>query len=597
MFSSTLRRIATPVLAAGAAMAVMLGAGAGVAAAADPPPASASGSADNLRWSLGLTAVNGTAVDPSQAGVNVVRPGDTVTYTSKIWKTAGIGRYITGMRQVQPAGFEYLSHTVSKQSTVTSAPGGVTAYCSGGGCNSVPILGNKGYLDNVDFAVTYKIPANQAPGDYNAGFVFDVYAFGSQSGANPAGAWVRVEDPREVTSMTLTAPASIGKGSPANLTATVSPSTATGTVQFFDGANPIGDPVTVSGGTATLSHAFDTMGTSSVSAKYTATGLFHDSEAEAQQVEVGPVVTSTAVTVPATAEAGSTVQLQATVTPADAQGTVQFAVDGTDVGNPVQVSGGTATLNHRFDDPGNFAVTANFAGGFGVADSAATAQQIDVSYGDWQTTTVVVEPVTAEAGSPTNLMATVRPIPTGGTVTFSVDGTEVGTADVATADGVAVLEHTFDTAGTYQVVAEFAGTEGFSASTSAPFTATVVPAAPVLTAVDAQLTVQGLSVVGQTVTLTVDVDPADAQGTVQFYKGTEAIGAPVAVVDGKATITTTLDSEGTQLLSAKFLGGEGFRDTVSNPVVLNVSAAPETTDPSAGSLGSLTGLFSGSLGG
>ncbi|NKZ75030.1 hypothetical protein GS934_15550 [Rhodococcus hoagii] len=83
---------------------------------------------------------------------------------------------------------------------------------------------------------------------------------------------------------------------------------------------------------------------------------------------------------------------------------------------------------------------------------------------------------------------------------------------------------------------------------------------------NADLTVQGLSVVGQTVTLTVDVDPADAQGTVQFYKGTEAVGAPVAVVDGKASVTTTLDFEGTQLITAKFVAGEGFRDTVSNPV-------------------------------
>lgn len=600
MLSSTLRRLATPVLAAGAAVAVMLGAGAGTATAADPPPATSGDQPnDNLRWNLSLTAVNGATVNPTQPGVNVVRPGDTVTYTAKIWKTAGIGRYMTAIRQIAPAGFQYLSHTISKQSTVTNeGAAGVKAVCAGGGCNSVPILGTKGYLDNVNFDVTYKIPETQAPGDYNAGFVYDVYAFATQSGSTAAGAWVRVEDPREETTTTLTAPATIGKGSPADLTATVSPATATGTVQFFEGANPIGDPVTVNGGTATLSHAFDTMGTYSISAKYTATGLFHGSESAAQQVEVGPSTTTTSVTVPATAEAGATVPLEATVSPAGAEGTVQFVVNGTNVGNPVQVNAeGKATLNHLFTDPGDFAVTANFVGGFGYADSAATAQQINVAYGAWQTTTVVVEPVSAEAGSPTNLMATVRPIPTGGTVTFSVDGTEIGTSDVGTADGVAVLEHTFDTAGSYQVVAEFTGTEGFSASTSAPFTATVAPAAPVLTAVNADLKVQGLSVVGQAVTLTVEVDPADAQGTVQFYKGTEAIGGPVAVVDGKATITTTLDAEGTQLLSAKFLGGEGFRDTVSNPVVLNVSAAPENPGTGEGSLGSLSGLFTGSLGG
>jgi hypothetical protein len=289
--------------------------------------------------------------------------------------------------------------------------------------------------------------------------------------------------------------------------------------------------------------------------------------------------------------------LEATVTPADAQGAVQFVVNGTNVGNPVQVSGGKATLDHRFDDPGNFPVTAHFVGGYGYANSSATDQHITVAYGAWQTTTVVVEPVSAEAGSPTNLMATVRPLPTGGEVIFRVDGTEVGRAAVGTADGVAVLAHTFDTAGAYQVVAEFSGTEGFGASTSAEFTANVAPTAPVLTPVTADLKVQGLSVVGQTVTLTVDVAPAGAQGTVQFYKGTEKIGEPVAVVNGKASITTTLDFEGTQVLTAKFAGGDGYRDTVSNPVVLNVSAAPENPGTGAGSLGSLSGLFTGSLGG
>ncbi|MFC9515696.1 Ig-like domain-containing protein [Nocardiaceae bacterium NPDC056970] len=571
-----------------------------------PPPSSTSGdqTADNMGWKTEVVSVNGV---PG----NVANPGDTVTYRSSVWENSqvlgNLGRYLTAIRHKAPAGFEYQNGSTSLAGTITNeGASGVKAVCTGGGCSSVPLLGTKGFKiigsTVLTFTTTYKVPANFAFGDYNSGFVFDVYSFGSQQGSNTSGAFVRVEAKRDNTTTTISAPATTSKGSETTLTATVTPSTATGTVQFFEGANPIGNPVAVSGGTASLEHVFDEMGTYAISAKYTATGLFNSSESGTTQVDVGPVATTTTVTVPATAEAGATVPLQATVTPADATGTVQFAVNGTDVGSPVQVSGGTATLNHRFDDPGNFAVTANFVGGFGVAGSAATAQQIAVSYGDWQTTTVVVEPVTAEAGSPTNLMATVRPIPTGGTVTFSVDGTEVGTVDLGTADGVAALEHTFDTAGTYQVVAAFAGTEGFGASTSAPFTATVAPTAPVLTAVTADLTVQGLSVVGQTVTLTVDVAPGDAQGTVQFYKGTEAIGAPVAVVDGKASVTTTLDFEGTQLLTAKFIGGEGFRDTVSNPVVLNVSPAPVAPEPGAGSLGSLlegplAGLLAGSIGG
>ncbi|WP_305093282.1 Ig-like domain-containing protein [Prescottella sp. R16] len=602
------KRLAAPFVVLISALALIWGMAG--AASADSPPPSSSGdkTADNLGWNTEVYAVNGTV----GAG-NVLNPGDTVTYRSNIWENSkaggflNLGRYMTALRHNAPTGFQYLNSEVSMGASVTDeGDDGVKAVCSGNGCSSVPVIGGGGFFVKgstvLRFSVTYKVPDNFVPGDYNSGFVFDVYSFTNQQGSNSAGAWVRVVDNRETTTTTVTAPATAGRGSEVPLTATISPAGATGTVQFFEGANPIGDPVAVNGGTATLAHTFTEMGTYDISAKFTATGLFHDSEGAATQIEVGNVVTQTALSVPASAEAGANVTFEANVSPADAQGTVQFVVNGTNVGNPVQVDAGKATLNHRFDDPGNFAVTANFAGGYGYADSAATAQQVAVDYGAWQTTTVVVEPVTAEAGSPTNLMATVRPIPTGGDVVFRVDGTEVGRVAVGTADGVAVLEHTFADAGSYPVVAAFEGTEGFSASTSAEFTATVAPTAPVLTAVDANLNVQGLSVVGQTVTLTATVNPADAQGTVQFYRGTEAIGAPIAVVDGKATATTTLDFEGTQLLSAKFVGGDGYRDTVSNTVVLNVSAAPEAPEGGAGSLGSLlegplAGLFAGSLGG
>ena len=59
MLLSMTRRLATPIVAATAAMGLLLGGA--VTAAADPPPPASSGdqSADNLRWNLGLTAVNG----------------------------------------------------------------------------------------------------------------------------------------------------------------------------------------------------------------------------------------------------------------------------------------------------------------------------------------------------------------------------------------------------------------------------------------------------------------------------------------------------------------------------------------------------------
>lgn len=606
MVNRVLKRSAAPVTVLISVLALAMAMiGTANADPADPPgsPWSGDQSSSNLGWNMAVTAINGVEVTRDSVGANVAEPGDLVTYTANIWKNNGVGRYITAIRQAAPAGFAYVSHAINKESTIADEGNdGVKATCSGGGCSSVPLLGTKGYLNDVRFSVTYKIPDNFAPGDYNSGFHYDVYSFGSGQGASATNAWIRVEDNRVDTTTTLDVPAQAGQGAETALTANVSPSGATGSVQFYVDGSAVGEAQAVNAGTATLNHRFEERGDFAVTAKFTATSGYHDSESGAAQIEVGDIDTATALVVPATAEAGTAVTMKANLTPANAAGSVQFAVDGVNVGNPVTVTGGEASLDHRFDEPGDRSVTASFTGAFGFTNSDAAAQQVSVEYGAWQTTTVVVEPVSAESGSPTNLMASVRPIPTGGEIVFRVEGNEVGRVDVGTADGVAVLEHTFATAGDYQVVAEFTGTAGFDASTSAAFTAIVQDAPPVPTAVDATLSVQGLSVAGQTVTLTADVNPADTEGAVQFYKGAQAIGGPVAVVDGKASTTTTLDFEGTQVLSAKFIGGDGFRDTVSNPVVLNVSPQPEAPEAGAGSLGSLlegpfAALLAGSLGG
>lgn len=601
-----LRWAATPLIALASALALMLSM-IGVATAAPPPAATGDRSADNLGWNFQVAAVNGVEGAP-----NVLEPGDQVTYQANIWENSraggflNLGRYITAARITAPAGFTLVdTHASMQWQDIDEGDDGVKFECQGDGCSSVPVIGGGGFHIKgstvLRMSATFTVPDDYQPGDHMSSFHFDVYSFSSgQGGSDLIG--VEVQDNRLDTALALDLPATAGRGAAVPLTATVSPADATGDVQFLVDGVPVGDPVAVSGGSATLNHTFAEMGAYDVSAEFTASAGFRDAVAGPVQIEVGDVETAVTVTVPGSAQAGDTVELAAVVTPAEATGDVQFAIDGAPVGAPVQVTGGTAVLNHAFGDPGEFAVTAAFTGGFGYGDAVAEARTIAVDYGAWQTTTVVVEPVEAEAGSPANLMATVRPIPTGGTVTFTVDGAELGTVDVGTADGVAVLEHTFAESGTHQVTAAYSGTDGFDASTSDAFTATVVPTAPVLTAVDAGLTVQGLSVVGQSVTLTATVDPADAVGEVQFYRGAEKIGAPVPVIDGKAQITTELVFEGTQVLSAKFLGGEGFRDTVTNPVVLNVSSAPEIPDAGAGSLGSLlesplAELFAGSLGG
>ncbi|WP_169823323.1 Ig-like domain-containing protein, partial [Aldersonia kunmingensis] len=149
------------------------------------------------------------------------------------------------------------------------------------------------------------------------------------------------------TTTTLAAPATATNGAPVDLVATVSPTPDGGTVQFMDGGTPIGVPVDVTGGTATLSQAFTTDGDHQVTAVYSGTAEFNGSTSAAATVAVSTpdVATATTLSVPATATTGASVNLTATVSPAPTGGTVQFLDGGTPIGAPVDVTGGTATLS------------------------------------------------------------------------------------------------------------------------------------------------------------------------------------------------------------------------------------------------------------
>ncbi|MEV0948724.1 Ig-like domain-containing protein [Rhodococcus sp. NPDC049939] len=94
-------------------------------------------------------------------------------------------------------------------------------------------------------------------------------------------------EPDDVATTTvLTAPASANKGDDVELIATVSPDPAGGTIQFYDGATPLGSPVELTDGKATLSHAFTEAGDRQVAAVYSGTQGFLGSTAQAVTVNV-----------------------------------------------------------------------------------------------------------------------------------------------------------------------------------------------------------------------------------------------------------------------------------------------------------------------
>ncbi|MCX5043599.1 Ig-like domain-containing protein [Aldersonia sp. NBC_00410] len=383
------------------------------------------------------------------------------------------------------------------------------------------------------------------------------------------------------TTTALTAPATATNGQSVSLSATVSPAEAGGTVQFKDGATDLGAPVAVNAGVATLDHTFTDNGAHSITAVYSGGTGFLGSTSAASVIDVSAanVATTTALTVPATATNGVSVSLSATVSPAEAGGTVQFKDGATDLGAPVAVNAGVATLDHTFTDNGAHSITAVYSGGTGFLGSTSAASVIDVSAANVATTTTLDAPATATTGQSVTLSATVSPEGDGGTVEFFDGAASIGTAPVTA--GVAVLTHTFTAAGAPSVTAVYSGATGFLGSTSAASVITVTDPAPGDVNTTTTLTAPATATTGQSVTLSATVSPEATGGTVQFFDGTNTIGGPVTVVNGVATLPHTFTTTGGHSLHAEYSGTTGFIASNSDARLITVSAS--TTGGGTGS--------------
>uniref|UniRef100_UPI00048323A6 Ig-like domain-containing protein n=1 Tax=Rhodococcus sp. UNC363MFTsu5.1 TaxID=1449069 RepID=UPI00048323A6 len=354
------------------------------------------------------------------------------------------------------------------------------------------------------------------------------------------------------------------------LKATVAPA-ASGTVQFKDGATNIGGPVTLAGGVATLSHTFDAAGAKSITAVYSGGAGFTGSTSAAATVTVSvpDEATTTTITVPATANVGAAVELKATVSPAAAGGTVQFKDGATNIGGPVTLAGGVATLSHTFDAAGAKSITAVYSGGAGFTGSTSPAATVTVSVADVATTTQLTVPATAFVGAAVDLKATVSPAPAGGTVQFKNGDLALG-APVNVVDGKAVLSHTFAAAGAHAISAVFSGAPGFLGSASAVQSVSV-PVPDVVTSI--ALTAPATADRGVVVEFSATVSPTPNGGTVQFKDGSTPIGGPVNVVDGKAKLSHTFDSAGAHSITASYSGFAGFSGAGSQASTVTVAGA------------------------
>jgi hypothetical protein len=154
---------------------------------------------------------------------------------------------------------------------------------------------------------------------------------------------------------------------------------------------------------------------------------------------------------------GQTVTLTANVTPAAAEGTVQFKDNGTALGSPVAVSAGTAVLTTNALAAGDHALTAEFTpsgASYNPSASTAVAYRVNAPVATATTTSLAVSPSdTTPQFSPVTMNATVTPAAAAGSVKFqdTVGGSTTTLATVPVSGGLASFttgslakgEHTF----------------------------------------------------------------------------------------------------------------------------------------------------------
>ncbi|ARE33565.1 Ig-like domain-containing protein [Rhodococcus qingshengii] len=328
------------------------------------------------------------------------------------------------------------------------------------------------FLPKATLVITAWAPTRCTPRDAENGPL--------NSGAGPL-ATTRIIEADKATTTTVVGPANAKNGTPVTLSANVSGGANGGTVQFFDGDNPLEDAVPVTGGSASISPTFTEDGPHSITASYSgAPGFLASTSASAKIVTVTTdappdAVTTTATVSPSTAKVGQDVNLTAKVDPQGTGGTVDFIVDGTETVSAPVGTDGVAVAPYTFTSTGTHKVVAKFTGSPGFAPSAAPAFPVSVTTpapADVETTTVLDAVGTVQKNTPVTLKATVDPSGATGKVQFKVGDTLIG-GPVDVVNGVATVPATFYNSGTYSVTAEFVGASGYTASASAPQTLTV----------------------------------------------------------------------------------------------------------------------------
>ncbi len=324
------------------------------------------------------------------------------------------------------------------------------------------------------------------------------------------------------------------------------PSTVTGTVTFSSGGVIIGTG-TVTSGVASVTTTSLPAGSEVVTATYNGDSNYNTSVATVTQT-VTKATPTVGVTTTGPSTYGGSVGVTATL-PAGTTGTVTFTSGGVVIGSGTVSSTGTVTITTTNLPVGSDPITASYGGDSNNNPVSGTVTQTVSKLSPTSTLTSSLNPA-----APGNSVTFTDTLPTSvtGTVTFSSNGTVIGTGTVV--NGVATITTSTLPGGNNVVTATYNGDTNNNSSV-ATLTEVVQKLTPTLS-----VTASGPATYGTPVTITASVPPGTT-GTVTFTSGGVVIGSGTVSSTGTVTITTSTLPVGSDPITASYGG-----DNSNNPV-------------------------------
>jgi sugar lactone lactonase YvrE len=358
-----------------------------------------------------------------------------------------------------------------------------------------------------------------------------------------------------VTTLALSTSNTISPGTPVTLTANVAPNTAgsttaSGTISFYDGATLLQSPVSISSqGSASITVASFASGTHPLTAVYSGDTNFSTSTSPVINLTVNAATTVNLVASENPARYGDSVTFTASV-PAGSTGSIQFRLGGNNVGSPVPLVAGKASMTSSALDVGAHVITAVYTDALTRGD---TPSDNLVQLVEKAVLTVRANDISRSYGQPNGTLGYIITgfIPPDNEAS-SVTGTPLIVTDAIPAAPV----------GTYPIVTR----QGSLASTSYTFqyvngTVTVARATPSPTDI-VLATSANPSVWGQAVRLSAQL-PAHATGQVVFMDGPNALGT-ATIANSAASITTAQLAVGVHPITAVYGGDSNYLGATSS---------------------------------